>query len=331
MPSNIIYKAPVEISAPAISGLRFQQRDGEILHAIYERDGVMAKRQLKALFWPEKTDRAMEKRLTKLYRLGYLDWPGPLDWRTKPIPEPICWLGAKGVLWVAARNGVTLDIPAGENESWKRRLEVKLREQGIYWMREPRWIQLQHDLRVGDFRLITEQAIATHPSWKLETWQHEGAFRSHVDTVEYTVASLDGQPKKMRKGVIPDSFFMLQDTRTGQTRARFLLELDMATHDNPSFGREKVLPGISYILSPQYKTRFGDNSGRWLVVTTGERRMQNLKRQAESVAGQAAGALYFTTFDRITSETVLSQPIWFRGGEREPELLMPTVTKQHWI
>mgnify|MGYP002345330837 FL=1 len=315
MASQLVYQAPTKQITPQSAGMRFQERDGEILQAIYERDGVMAKRQLKILFWPEKTDRAMEKRLTKLYRLGYLDWPGSLDWRTKPIPEPICWLGAKGVLWVAARNGVTLDIPHGENETWKRRLEVKLREQGIYWMREPRWIQLQHDIRVGDFRLITEQAISADPSWQLETWQHEGVFRSHVDTVEYSVVGLDGQPKKIRKGVIPDSFFMLQDTGTGQTRARVLLELDMATQDNPRFGREKVLPGINYILSSQYKARFGDNSGRWLVVTTGERRMQNLKRQAESVAGRAAGAFYFTTFERVSPQTILSQPIWYRGGE----------------
>ena len=74
MASQLIYQAPTRQITSQSTGMRFQERDGEILQAIYERDGVMAKRQLKTLFWPEKTDRAMEKRLTKLYRLGYLDW-----------------------------------------------------------------------------------------------------------------------------------------------------------------------------------------------------------------------------------------------------------------
>ena len=42
----------------------------------------------------------------------------------------------------------------------------------------------------------------------------------------------------------------------------------MRTEDNPRFGEEKVLPGIAYVRSEVYAQRFGDKSGRWLVVTT---------------------------------------------------------------
>jgi hypothetical protein len=324
MTEHVIYKAPPEKRLTRPAGMRFQPRDGEVLIAIYTRGGVMAKRQLKALFWADKTDRAMEKRLAKLNRGGYIDWPTLADWRTKPIPEPICWLGPEGIRWVAAQRGVELDLPPGNHENQLRRLEVKLRERGIYWLREPRWIQLGHDLAVGDLRLLVETAVSRQPGLELEHWLHEGVFRSRMDVVEYP---LPGSGKPAKRGVCPDSYFVLLDTRRAargqQARARFLLELDMATHDNPSFGREKVLPGVQYLLSPQYKARFGDNSGRWLVVTTGPRRLQNLKRQAESVAGKGAAAFYFTTFDQLHPETIFTGPVWWRGGEETPRPLLP--------
>lgn len=72
--------------------LRFQSRDGALLSAIYDRDGVIAKRQLKDMFWPGASTRAMEMRLSLLYHQGYLDWPSLEQRRTRPISEPICWL-----------------------------------------------------------------------------------------------------------------------------------------------------------------------------------------------------------------------------------------------
>ena len=146
-----------------------------------------------------------------------------------------------------------------------------------------------------------------------------------MDVVEYTIRVGDGGVKKERKGVRPDGYFVIADkqrlSRGLLARARFLLELDGSTYDNPRFGREKVVPGIAYIKSKEYKTRFGDNSGRWLVVTTGEQRMMNMKRQAETVGGKGAGIFYFTSLDKISSETVLDTPIWYRGGDNYPRPL----------
>ena len=75
--------------------------------------------------------------------------------------------------------------------------------------------------------------------------------------------------------------------------------LRMRTEDNPRFGEEKILPGIAYIRSEVFAQRFGYRSGRWLVVTTGERRMLNMKQQAERVGGASARLFY-----RITSYNV---------------------------
>ena len=100
--------------------------------------------------------------------------------------------------------------------------------------------------------------------------------------------------KQVKKRVYPDSYFVIVDRqRAAQglvARMRLLLELDNSTHANERFGREKVAPGLAYVKSEEYKTRFGANSGRWLVVTTGERRMTNLMRQTHQVAGRGATA-----------------------------------------
>jgi hypothetical protein len=72
--------------------MRFQKRAGEILQAIYHNDGVLAMRHLKELFWPDKTLRAMEQRLPQLHKIGSVDWPNNNQYKTNPIPEPVCWL-----------------------------------------------------------------------------------------------------------------------------------------------------------------------------------------------------------------------------------------------
>ena len=226
--------------------MRFQDRDGDILQAIYDYDGILAGRHLKQLFWSDKSSRAMLGRLSLLYHNAYLDKPSEEQQRTKPIPERVIWLGWRGILWVASQRNIKVEAPQGDNEYQLRLLQRNLREQGIRWLREPRWIQLKHDLAVVDFRLAVEKAIAELPSLTLEKWISEGVFRSETDVVDYTVTGRDGKPRKKRKGVIPDSFFLIVDAlrkiRGDPARARFLLELDEATHDNPSFGREKVAP-----------------------------------------------------------------------------------------
>jgi len=265
----------------------------------------------------------MEKRLFKLYHNGYLDWPSQEQRRRAPLPESVCWLGWRGALLLGERWGLNVDPLGRANENQLRKLEGVLRRQGFHWMREPRWIQLQHDLAVVDFRLLLEKSLQECEALKLSDWLNEGAFRSQMDVVEYKVEGQGGVIKKMRKGVLPDAYFVLDDERrrlNGQPyRARFLLELDMATHDNPSFGSEKFLPGAAYISSPEYKKRFGNNSGRWLILTTaGQRRMENLMHQCEEKVGGRAALFYFTTFELLERSNLLISDIWYQVGSARP-------------
>ena len=307
--------------------MRHQVRDGQILQMIYDYDGVVARRQLKTRFWPTASWRAMEKRLALLHRHNFIYWPLKHQRQSKPIPEPIVWLGWQGALWIAGRSGLEVEPPQGENEYQLRRFEKRLRDVGIHWLREPRWNQLDHDLAVADFRMMVEASASGLPRVSVETWMNEGTFRSRMDVVEFALAGSGGHTQKHRKGVRPDGYFVLVDAhRRGDgspARARFLLELDMATHDNPSFGKEKAAPGLAYIQSQAYKSRFGDNAGRWLVVTTGERRMSNLMRQTcESVGMSGMRVFLFTFFDAVKKENVLTSPIWHEAGRDQPLALI---------
>jgi hypothetical protein len=102
---------------------------------------------------------------------------------------------------------------------------------------------------------------------------------------------------------------------TEENRIRYLLEIDRSTEDNPRFLREKILPGLAYLNSDAYESRFGHRSGRWLVVTTSPRRLANMVLQARTA--KTKGLFYFTTFDQLNTSTILFSPIWQRVDREE--------------
>lgn len=96
--------------------------------------------------------------------------------------------------------------------------------------------------------------------------------------------------------------------------------------------RKRLVSYFAYIDTPEYKARFGQNNGQWLIVTTGKRRLQNLMSQAKLVAGDnACRRFFFTTFPRCFRETpdgqlevsnVLTRPIWQRVDSPDPFALI---------
>jgi hypothetical protein len=307
-------------------GLRFQARDADVLQIIQDMGGVMAKRQLKALFWRNKSKRAMEKRLAKLKSYTYIDWASLEQRRVNPNPEPVVWLDWKGACYLASLSGIRVDLPEKNNENQKRTLQKNLRMGGFSWLREPRWSQLYHDLTVIDVRLTFQHYCTESALIQLEEWVNESEFRSHMDVVDIKFTTRQGKVITRKKGICPDGMLVLVDEKLRRLnqpfRARFLLEVDMATHDNLSFGWEKSLAGSAYIKSKAYRERFGNNSGRWLVITTSDIRMKHLMKQTvEKVKGDA-GLFLFTSFQMIFSRNALSERIWRKcGTDQEVGLL----------
>ncbi|MFC2065196.1 replication-relaxation family protein [Chloroflexota bacterium] len=307
--------------------MKFQSRDGEILQSIYENQGVLAKRHLKQMFWADKSLRAMEVRLSKLYQEAYISWPDKEQHKTNPIPEPICWLGWKGILFIAGDLKKVVPPLKTVNENQLRLLQKNLRNQGINWVREPRWSLLNHDLMLIDLKLQIQKEIKENPRYSLENWKYDGVFRSDPDLVTYDVRDREGGLRRMKKRVLPDAYFEIIDLDRQKSqenfKGRILLELDMSTHDNPSFGMEKIAPGVAYIKSQAYKTRFGDNRGIWLIITNGGNiRLRNLMKQAENYAGEDSRRFYFTSIKEGLPDALFNFPIWKQVGEEDLKALL---------
>ena len=306
--------------------MNFQKRDSDILNATYDFDGVIAKRQIKQIFWKDKSPRAMEKRLSKLYQGKYINWPSLDQRRTYPIPEPVIWLNWKGALHLAGQQGINLEPPEKENENHFRMLERKLRNEGFHWLREPRWSQLKHDLAVIDTRLWIQSSGQQSGGLTVEEWIKESSFRSDMDYIDFQVKDPNGETITKRRGICPDGYFCVIDEKRKESgepfRARFLMEMDLATHDNPSFGIEKAAAGAAYIKSEEYRKRFDTNSGRWLVITTGVRRMKNLMSQTRDKALSNSGLFFFTLLENKEKMNFFSSPIWFQVGRASPAPLL---------
>lgn len=264
--------------------MRLTERDRRILEAIHSHDGILSISQIERLFFTGSSQ--AKHRMMLLYQHGYVNRPGRYDRRK--IPDMIYWLDRVGEQLVAAMNNVT---PA----------ELKA-------LKEPRWFQVEHDLAVNEFRIALSEACRAHAEIDLQTWVPEREFWRQPDRIEYEL-----QGKRLERNIRPDGFFLLT---TPKHKIRYLLEIDRGTEDNPRFLREKIAPGLAYIRSEAFAERFGYSSGRWLVVTTGERRMRNMLRQARRA--RTKGLFYFTTYDLVTPESVLRDPIWQREDRPEP-------------
>ena len=278
------------------------QRDIEILATVHAYDGLMSLNQIWHLFFPNcAADVQPRKRLRDLCHNGYLTRPvEEEELRWVPLSETIYWLGRGGASLVAGLQGQSLS--------------------GFKWRRKPRFSQITHDLRVNDFRIAVQENCGLNETLSLASWIPESEFASQPDKVAIELPS----GKKVKRTVRPDGFFSVErQTRFGRSKSfAFLLEVDMGSEDNPRFAREKVLPGIAYLKSSAYAKRFGTRHGRYLVVTSGERRMRNMKVQTERHSGK--GLFYFTTFDAIDKRSILTDPAWHLAGHSEQRGLIPT-------
>lgn len=229
----------------------------ETIHAF---DGMMSLAQIDRLYFSGKGRTQSRHRMRLLCVHGYIQQPDETTKHQVPWGETIYWLDRKGAALLAGM----------KDQSVKQ----------FQWRKQPRYSQITHDLAVNNFRLDIAEAVASNPSLCLREWQPESEFLAQPDVVTYSLPN--GRTKKRQ--LRPDGFFVIEQIGHPSPYA-FLLVIDMGSEDNARFGREKVLPGLAYLKSASYQKRFGLRYGRFLIVTTGERRLQNMKAQAERLGG----------------------------------------------
>ncbi len=112
---------------------------------------------------------------------------------------------------------------------------------------------------------------------------------------------------------------------TGVHLYHHFLEIDLRTVTGAAstWGKRdwarKVSAYLEYYRSGKYQQRYKTKGLRILTVTTGEKRLANLKAAAERVGGRAR--FWFTTLEQVRTSDVLTDPIWRLGGSNEHHTL----------
>jgi len=272
--------------------MRLMARDIEILRAVHELRIVRGS-QLQALFFGSQSTASY--RLSRLYQHGFLD---------RHFLPTLGGIASSPALYTLGKRGVDL---------LRRALDSGpqgIRQPPDHHALSP--LFLEHLLQINDFRVAVTLA-AREQEHTLELWLDDFQLKASYDRVVIEA------PNRRRREVslIPDGYFVL---RTSQGRACFFLEMDRGTMTRGRF-RDKVLAYQAYIASGQYEQRYGTRSLRVLTVTSGPKRLENLKAEAEEARG--GRVFWFTTSDELSANTVLQSRIWLVTGQTNSECLIP--------
>src|SRR5689334_14197966 len=122
---------PVDSPRPSSNppAMGFTARDGHILEAIHAFDGMLSDEQIKRLFFTGTSQ--MQLRMRLLFHHGYVARPDRKQ--RASIPHMVYWLSERGAAYVAGLAGT----PLGE----------------FSYRREPKWMQIAHDLAINDVRI----------------------------------------------------------------------------------------------------------------------------------------------------------------------------------
>jgi hypothetical protein len=301
-------KTLIRSTSPELPTLRLTKRDIQIINACYEYRALTTIQIQKLIFdqGEQVSQQRCQHRLKLLFHHGYLhrdEQPTKLSDGRRPL---IYFLDRKGAQLLAGY----LSLPVSELD-W----DLKDTVAGASHL------FIDHLLKTNDVRiaitLATQKENAT-----IEQWIDDKTLRSRQ--MKDYVTLLDAKQNERKMAIVPDGYFHLA---IGERESHHFLETDMCTVVGLSTksGRrdwaKKIRSYLAYHESRQFQERYHVSSFRVLTVTTGERRLANLKKITEEAGGKSR--FWFTTFEQLTSDTALSQPIWqIAGREGEYSLVL---------
>lgn len=274
--------------------MQLTERDIMIIRLVWDCR-YLTRLQIQRLLFPSQEKgkahsrkNIVTKRLMLLYHNGYLDRLHPPVASNRGSSPIVYCLDRKGARLLAAELGV--DMPA---LGWQKRQ----RERGLLF--------LEHTLAVNDFRIAVTLA-ARQDGYEIIRWFDERLLRKAEVREGLREIALE-----VGKGgsILPDAYFTLN---VDGKKASFFLEVDRGKTPGRRI-RRKVRIYREYYTSGLYEHDFHSKSLRVLTVTTSDRRLDNMRKWAETESG---GRLFwFTTERSVRPETVFSQPIWKVAGE----------------
>lgn len=191
---------------------------------------------------------------------------------------------------------------------------------------------LDHLLATTDVRIALLHACEQR-SVTLEEWMDEKELKSANMVDHVTITGPQGG--ELSTAVVPDGYFKIC---RDEKRAIFFLEIDLRNVTiAPSLWERrgwtrKVRAYLEYFKSEAYHAKYEGWRARILIITSGNMRLENLKKATESIfaemgkASQDAGDMnrfWFTTFESALDPTrLLTEPIWMVAGSATPLALI---------
>lgn len=279
------------VGKDALPPLRITERDNAIVATLYEYRALTTDQIATLLFTPTTLTKC-DERLRKLFHHGFVrrtEQPSSVLEGRKPIVHWLDWLGIE----LHAQN-----LGVDPSELYWKPNQHKVGAQFLY-----------HLLDTNTVRIAIRKA-AEVLGLTIAEWKPEEVLRSEAKTDNVTV--------------IPDDYFLLEQPLPEENRSRILrlfIEIDRRTVTGEAkqssisqrdWGH-RIQAYNAYFRSEAYSKRYGSVAGkpapaRVLTITTGEKRAQNLREITERTDGRAR--FWFSTFDKVNPETMLTAPIW---------------------
>ena len=268
------------------------ERDVEILRAINRYRYLRTSQVWRLLFLDNKTIQAAARRLKYLYHNGFVG-------RVQPLMAP--GQGSGEIAYYLDKEGQALLSEYGEE---------------VLHTNKPGSVKrvfLQHALDLSEFRLCLEVALTGHERIELHRFTCDFEIKSHTDMAigkrRYKLYSEVIHPLTRERFIVyPDGLIILRGKgRYEQFQRLFFLEIDRGTESLPRI-RDKVI-GYNLYLKEGVHKKFGPfESFKVLLQTNSAKRAENIRRML--VDQEGADFVLVTTYDQVTPETVLAEPIW---------------------
>jgi len=266
--------------------MRLTKRDKKVIEWVY-LFRFLTMDQIKLLEFKNISKTACQRRLTLLYHNRYLS----------AIHKPTYsgFGSSKRAYCLSKRGKEVISYMFGGTDPKTIKWNERNNQIEIYF--------LEHTLAVNDVR-VAFTLSARNLGYSLE-WIPEWELKALKEKAR--------DPEKPGKflPIVPDGYFILKDCNW---KARFCVEADRATETNRQW-KDKVRGYVEYVRTGQYFRRYNSESLRVLVITTSQKRLENLLITTKAVKG--ASFFWFTTIDKIIDSNIITDMIWTKDNQQE--------------
>jgi hypothetical protein len=258
-----------------------QPRDEEIFKALYEYRFLDIDH---ICFLTESPQYVVSRRLTNLYRCGYLDRPAKQAFLYRPINKIVYALGDRGAEHLSLSSG----IDRGKI-NWRTK-NIKVKDTHI-----------QHTLMIATFKIILDYILKQTPDTELLFWKY-GSRNELLDKITLT----DGTELTIN----PDAFF---GTKSPRGKKFFFLEADRSNIDNERY-LKRMKSYFHYWDQDRHKEKYHIKYFTVLTITKSQEKANNLRKISKKADTYKKGftGFWFTTEKnyKLEDPQMILEPIW---------------------